>query len=144
MRVRDIIRSKGSEVATASPDDSISDAIRMLSEWRIGALVVSAVEGSVDGILSERDVVRHLHGGHDTMAQRVGELMTTDVVTSGPDDTIADLMEMMTERRIRHLPVVDDDGSLIGIVSIGDVVKGRLAELEDERKHLEDYITSGR
>ena len=144
MRVRDIIRSKGSDVAVASPDDTISDAIRMLSEWRIGALVVSGESGSVDGILSERDVVRHLHGGADTMQQRVGELMTTDVVTCGHDDTIAELMELMTERRIRHLPVLADEGELIGIISIGDVVKARLAELEDERKHLEDYITTGR
>ena len=98
---------------------------------------------SADGVLSERDVVRHLHGGADTMSLRVSELMTSEVVTCGEDDTIANLMELMTERRIRHLPVVADD-KLVGIVSIGDVVKARLAELENERKHLEDYITTGR
>ena len=143
MRVRDIIRSKGTEVAMASPDDSIADAVRLLSEWRVGALVVSRGEGGVDGVISERDVVRHLHGGEDTMARRVGELMTSEVVTCGEDDTIADLMELMTERRIRHLPVVDGE-TLVGIVSIGDVVKARLAELEAERRHLEEYIPSGR
>lgn len=143
MRVRDIIRTKGSDVTTTAPDDSIEEAVRLLSEQRVGALVVSGEEGSVDGILSERDVVRHLHGGADTMRRQVAELMTTDVVTCRQDDTIADLMELMTERRIRHLPVVEED-ELIGIVSIGDVVKARLSELENERKHLEDYITTGR
>jgi CBS domain-containing protein len=143
VRVRDIIGAKGNDVASVSPEDSIEDAVRLLSEWRVGALVVSSEEGSLDGVLSERDVVRHLHGGADTLQRRVGELMTSEVVTCAPDDTIADLMELMTERRIRHLPVVEDE-ALIGIVSIGDVVKARLAELEDERKHLETYITTGR
>ena len=143
MRVRDIIRTKGSDVCTTAPDDLIADAVRLLSEQRVGALVVSSGEGTVDGTLSERDVVRHLHGGADTMQRTVAELMTIDVVTCRQDDTIADLMELMTERRIRHLPVVEEE-ELIGIVSIGDVVKARLSELEDERKHLEDYIITGR
>jgi CBS domain-containing protein len=143
VRVRDIIRSKGNKVAVVSPDDTIENAVRLLSEWRVGALVVSAEEGSVDGILSERDVVRHLHGGSGTLELAVADLMTADVVTCGGNDTVADLMELMTERRIRHLPVIEDD-TMVGIVSIGDVVKARLAELEDERKHLEDYITTGR
>ena len=143
MRVHDIIRAKGDEVATISAGDTVDDAVRMMSEWRVGALVVSDDQSTVDGILSERDIVRHLHGGADTLAKRVGELMTADVVACSTGDTIAELMELMTERRIRHLPVVED-GALAGIVSIGDVVKARLGELEEERRHLESYITSGR
>lgn len=143
MRVREILRSKGSDVATVGPDDTIADAVRTLSEQRVGALVVSSGDGAVDGVISERDVVRHLHGSEDTLDRPVRDLMTVEVVTCGQDDTIAELMGLMTERRIRHLPVIDDE-QLVGIVSIGDVVKARLHELEDERRHLEDYITTGR
>jgi len=144
MRVRDIIRLKGSEVATVAPSERIDAAVRVLSERKVGALVVSSGAGGVDGVLSERDVVRHLHGGENTMSCPVEQLMTAEVVTCSMGDTIAELMELMTERRIRHLPVVDGDGLLVGIISIGDVVKARLGELEDERAHLEQYITSGR
>lgn len=143
MKVSDIVRIKGSEVATLDPSDTVAEAVRKLAELSFGALVVSADGSSLDGILSERDIVRSLDHDPDTLAAPVSALMTTEVVTCSMSDNISDLMELMTGRRIRHLPVVAE-GELAGLVSIGDVVKARLAELEDERRHLEDYITTGR
>ena len=143
MRVADIIRSKGDVVATISPDATIADAVAQLHDVGVGALVVTDDADAVAGIISERDVVRRLHtDGVATLDRHVRDLMTADVVCCGRQDTIADLMALMTERRIRHLPVLDDD-ELVGVVSIGDVVKARVGELEDERHHLEDYITRG-
>jgi len=143
MRVSDILRSKGSDVVTLSPSATVAEAVGRLAELSFGALVVSSDGSTVDGILSERDIVRSLGDDSDTLGLAVSELMTTAVVTCSTTDNIADLMALMTTRRIRHLPVVTD-GEMVGLVSIGDVVKARLAELEDERKHLEDYITTGR
>jgi len=143
MKVSDIVRIKGSEVATLDPSDTVAEAVRKLAELSFGALVVSADGSSLDGILSERDIVRSLNHDPDTLAASVSALMTTEVVTCSMSDNISDLMVLMTGRRIRHLPVVAG-GELAGLVSIGDVVKARLAELEDERRHLEDYITTGR
>jgi len=143
MRVSDILRTKGSEVVTLSPSSTVADAVSRLAELSFGALVVSSDGATVEGILSERDIVRSLDDDSDTLGSAVAELMTVDVITCSTSDNIADLMALMTTRRIRHLPVVTD-GALVGLVSIGDVVKARLAELEDERKHLEDYITTGR
>jgi len=143
MKVSDILRSKGSDVVTLSPSSTIAEAVSRLAELSFGALVVSTDGSTVEGILSERDIVRSLNDDSDTLGSPVSELMTSDVVTCSASDNIADLMSLMTTRRIRHLPVVAD-GVMVGLVSIGDVVKGRLAELEDERKHLEDYITTGR
>jgi len=143
MRVSDILRSKGSDVVTLRPSSTVAEAVSRLAELSFGALVVSTDGSTVQGILSERDIVRSLDDDSDTLGSPVSELMTSDVVTCSASDNIADLMALMTARRIRHLPVVSD-GVMVGLVSIGDVVKGRLAELEDERKHLEDYITTGR
>ncbi len=143
MRVSDIVRSKGSDVATLDPADTVATAVRRLAELSFGALVVSTDGIHVEGILSERDVVRCLDHRPNTLDAPVSELMTVDVVTCEMSDDIADLMALMTEQRIRHLPVMVD-GELAGLVSIGDVVKGRLAELEEERRYLEDYITTGR
>ncbi len=143
MLVSQILRSKGSEVATTRATTTVAEVLATLAEHGVGALVVSADGQSVDGIISERDIVRGLaRSGADCLTQTAGELMTASVVTTGPSATTEELMATMSEGRFRHVPVVDD-GSLVGIVSIGDIVKARVSELETEREQLTDYI-SGR
>lgn len=141
MEVRGILRSKGTEVATIDPDAMITDAIAALAEHGVGALVVSTDGTHVEGILSERDVVRAL-ARDDTgaLGSRVADVCTTTVKTAGLDDSVDELMSVMTSGRFRHLPVVVD-GELAGIVSIGDVVKYRVAELEGLTRDLESYVT---
>jgi CBS domain-containing protein len=141
VNVQSILGSKGNDVATVSQTATLGDAVRMLGERRIGALVVSGDGRAIEGIISERDIVRVAAGDLETMT--VGSVMSTNVVTCAAGDGVDRLMALMTERRIRHLPVVDDHGHLAGIVSIGDVVKARLTELEHENRALADYI-SGR
>jgi CBS domain-containing protein len=145
MLIQRILSAKGGDVLTVPPATSISDAVATLTERRIGALVVSDDGGeTVVGILSERDVVRALaRDGVDVLGRTVAELMTTEVFTCGPDATTEDLMKLMTDQRIRHIPVIVED-RLAGIVSIGDVVKHRLGELEHETQALHDYIATGR
>ncbi len=143
MNVQSIIGSKGADVATVLSGASLGEAVRLLGEWRIGCLVVSTNRTAIDGIISERDVVRALSNGAAALDQTVGSVMSTDVVTCSLDDGIDQLMALMTNRRIRHLPVLDSAGALCGIVSIGDVVKSRLLELESDNQALSDYI-SGR
>ena len=142
MLVSQILKSKGNDVATISPDATIGDVISALAEFRVGALVVSSGDAQIEGIISERDVVRGLaeHSGVSGMA--VSELMTAEVVTCTRESTTEELMSQMTEHRFRHVPVVEDN-KLVGIVSIGDVVNARVRELETEREQLTDYI-SGR
>jgi CBS domain-containing protein len=141
MDVQSILTVKGSAVATIAPDRSLADATASLRDHGVGALVVSTDDAAILGILSERDVVRALaaHGG-STLGRDVASAMSAHVVTCRADDSIDELMASMTERRIRHLPVVDDDGRLAGIISIGDVVKHRLGELESQNQQLFDYI----
>jgi CBS domain-containing protein len=140
MRIRDIVRTKGDAVATVRPDATVRELLAMLAEHNIGAAVVSADERTIAGIASERDVVRHLHARGDALlAMPVSEIMTSDVRTCDLDDHIDELRRTMTEHRIRHLPVLHD-GRLAGIVSIGDVVKSAIDELETEREHLVGYI----
>lgn len=142
MNVQSILGGKGTDVATIAQTASLRDAIGILGERRIGALVVSGDGRVIEGILSERDIVRTAAAGTlDDVS--VGAVMSTNVVTCSAGDGVDRLMSLMTERRIRHLPVVDDNGRLSGIVSIGDVVKARLTELEHENQALADYI-SGR
>jgi CBS domain-containing protein len=142
MNVQSIIGTKGSEVATVTQTANLHEAIRLLGERRIGALVVSGNGRAIEGIISERDVVRAAaSGGAAALDRSVGSVMSTDVVTCSAGDGVDRLMSLMTERRIRHLPVVDGSGSLVGIVSIGDVVKARLNELEGENRALSDYIS---
>lgn len=142
MNVQSILGRKGTDVATISQTASVCDAIRLLGERRIGALVVSGDGRAIEGIISERDIVRVAADGRlDDLA--VGAVMSTQVVTCSTADGVDRLMQLMTERRIRHLPVVDDRGHLAGIISIGDVVKARLTALEHENQALADYI-SGR
>ncbi len=142
MNVQSIIGSKGTEVATIAQTATLHDAVRALGERRIGALVVSGDGRAIEGIVSERDIVRATaRSGGEALDGRVGSIMSTDVVTCSVGDGVDRLMSLMTERRIRHLPVVDAAGHLAGIVSIGDVVKARLAELEQENQALSQYIT---
>jgi CBS domain-containing protein len=140
MKVRMMLSTKGGKVVTARSDTTVETAIRMLKLEGIGALVVSDDGGKILGILSERDVVRALveHGG-DLMTMPVSKLMTRAVKTCAPDANIQEVMSEMTRSRIRHLPVVEN-GKLCGIISIGDVVKNRLEELETETTVLRDYI----
>ena len=140
MKVEAMLAQKGTKVATTRPDATVATAIRMLKLEGIGALVVSGDGTEVSGIISERDVVRGLvTHGEDLLQMHVSELMTSTVKTCGPDANIKDVMLEMTRSRIRHLPVVED-GKLAGIISIGDVVKNRLEELETETSVLRDYI----
>lgn len=142
MHVKLILRDKGAAVQTVRPDATITAAVDLLKTKRIGVLVVSSDGNSVDGIISERDIVNGLadHGAN-LLDQQVGVLMTRDVKTCSPEDSINSVMELMTDRRIRHVPVVQD-GSLAGIISIGDAVKNRLHELEHEAEHLREYISN--
>jgi len=141
MRITDVLRRKGQSVVTITPTQTVRELLAALAKHRVGALVVSSDGASVEGIVSERDVVRRLHtDGDGVLELPVRDIMTTDVRTCEPSVTTDDLMSEMTERRFRHVPVVVD-GRLAGIVSIGDVVKYRLEELQSERDQLTAYIT---
>jgi CBS domain-containing protein len=142
MRISDILRSKGSAVVTVGPDEPVRDLLARLAKHNVGALVVSADGATVAGIVSERDVARGFHADPGLLDAPVSRIMTADVHTRLPDDSIEDLMVLMTEERIRHVPVVGANGVLTGIVSIGDVVKGRIKQLEFEKEQLEGYISS--
>ena len=140
MNVETILKTKGAVVVTIAPSATISEAVALLSRKRIGALVVSTDGREPLGILSERDIVQGLgQRGASLLDAKVDELMTRSVITCAPQDRLADLMALMTERRIRHLPVLDG-GRLAGVVSIGDVVKNRLDEMEWESSSLKTYI----
>ena len=142
MRINDVIRRKGGDVVTVKPDDTVARLLELLAEHRIGALVVSVDGASIEGIVSERDVVRQLHRrGPDILSVTVSQIMTTSVETCDLDADTQDLAQQMTDRRIRHIPVVHE-GRLLGIVSIGDVVKQRLDELQTERDSLVGYLQS--
>jgi CBS domain-containing protein len=144
MHVTNVLAHKGTEVATIGPDVTVADAVAALAEHGVGALVVSGDGRAVEGILSERDVVRALRDrGAELLTLPIREIMTTDVHTCAPGDEIGALARAMTERRFRHVPVVVD-GALAGIVSIGDIVKSRVDELETEHDQLIDYISSAR
>ena len=141
MNVAAILRQKGRAVTTAHPDMTLLDVANKLSAKRIGAIVVVAAGGEVCGIVSERDLIRALAtSGADCLTQPVANTMTKQVVTCQETDTLDELMAMMTARRFRHLPVVMD-GALVGIVSIGDVVKHHVAEVEMEATAMREYIT---
>lgn len=158
MLIEHILHRKGGEVESISADAAVSDAVTRLRERNIGALVVTAggaepstageagEHPALAGILSERDIVRSLAAAPDATAvlrEPVSALMTTDLATCGPAATVDELMRLMTDRRIRHIPVLDE-GRLVGIVSIGDVVKSRIDELQTETETLHEYLSSGR
>ena len=133
----------GKRVETISESATLHELVNALNVHHVGALVVSPDGKKVDGIVSERDVVRAMPGKLDEIAgMRVRDLMTSEVITCSPNSTVAELMTVMTERRIRHIPVVDETGNLISIVSIGDVVKAYISDLQSEQKALNDYLNS--
>jgi len=139
MLIVTVLRAKGDGVVTVPPSATVRELLDTLAQHRIGAVIVSSGAG-IAGIVSERDVVRHLRAGPDLLDQPVARIMTTDVVTCRRETPVEELMTTMTERRIRHVPVIDDHGVIIGIVSIGDLVKSRISELEGERDDLVGYI----
>ena len=139
MRISEVLHTKGADVVTITPDAGVRDLISLLAEHNVGALIVSTDGTTVDGIVSERDVVRHLHHDGTVINNTVGAIMTTSVETCALDTPLDDLMKVMTERRIRHVPVVED-GALVGIVSIGDIVKHRIDQLQFERDQLDSYL----
>lgn len=140
MRISDVLNAKPShDVITVRPDATVREFVALLAEHNVGALIVSTDGSSVDGIASERDVVRRLHTDAAVLDGLVSTIMTAVVETCAPEDTVDDLMKTMTDRRIRHVPVVVD-GQLTGIISIGDVVKHRIGQLEFERDQLDSYV----
>ena len=140
MRIGEILTAKSSQdVVTISPDAGVRELIALMSEHNIGALIVSRDGSTMDGIVSERDVVRHLHSDGTVINNTVSAIMTDVVEICAPDDQLDDVMQTMTERRFRHIPVVAD-GTLVGIISIGDVVKHKIGQLEFERNQLDGYI----
>ncbi len=143
MQVRHILFDKGREIHAITADATLAEAIRILAQRRIGAVVVTGEDGSLVGILSERDVVRALAEGQGAVLNRpLSAFMTRGITTCTEDDTVDDLMELMTLGRFRHIPVLSH-GTLVGIVSIGDVVKTRIAETVREAAILRDYIATG-
>ena len=142
MRIRDVLRSKGAAVVTINPDATVTELLAGLAERNIGAMVVLGPNG-LEGIVSERDVVRQLHPhGARVLAWPVSKIMTSVVSTCTKADTVDAISALMTENRVRHVPVLEN-GKLVGIVSIGDVVKTRIDDLEAKHEQLQSYITRG-
>jgi CBS domain-containing protein len=143
MNMASILKHKGRDCATIKPDQSVHEAVRLMADKRIGALVVVDDAGDIAGIVSERDIVANLANGQaELLAAPVARIMTREVFTCSPSDSTEQLMAQMTRSRIRHLPV-KEEGKLAGIVSIGDVVKWRIAEIESRNAALEEYIATG-
>jgi len=140
MKIREILRKKGHDVVTVGPDHSVIEAVRMLVRHNIGGLVVMEGERPA-GIITERDVLRLTADGPPSLESvQVGSVMTRELITAGPDDDLHELMDVMTERRVRHLPVMEDE-RLVGIVSIGDLVKDIISEQKEIIQQLEQYIS---
>jgi CBS domain-containing protein len=144
MKIRDILRTKGGDIVTVSQSESLLEASRLLGDYGIGVLLVVDADGKPIGILSERDIVREFaRVGPDCAATAVQAVMTEDLIVGLPDDDLSYVMNVMTQQRIRHLPILEDD-QLVGLVSIGDVVKAHVTQTETEIRHLHSYITGGR
>jgi CBS domain-containing protein len=142
MTVRHILSEKGNEVVTLTPDLSVKEAVATLAKHRIGAIVVTNGAGVIRGIISERDIVRRLaEDGPKSLDKKVSEVMTANVKVCAEDHTVNEVMEIMTNGRFRHLPV-ERDGRLIGVISIGDVVKRRIAEVQREAEEIRSYIAT--
>ncbi|MDH4981513.1 CBS domain-containing protein [Hyphomicrobium sp. D-2] len=143
MNIGQVLKAKGRTVATARPDATLLDIITKLTQKRIGAIVIVGDNGDVAGIISERDVVRKLgERGADVLSEPVSKTMTTNVITCQEHTTLDELMEVMTQGRFRHVPVIED-GALVGIVSIGDIVKHHIAEVEMEVTAMRGYFVTG-
>lgn len=141
MNVSDVVGSAGNPVVTTQPRDTIADVVDLLNEYSIGAIVVSRDGAVINGIISERDIVRHLAREQEgTLRLKVEDLMTETVTTCGLGSPIDDVMNTMTAGRFRHAPIVNGDGALCGIISLGDMVKARLDELEAKTIELEEFI----
>jgi len=143
MIISTILADKGTTVVTVAPDHSVKDLLALLSLHKIGAAVVSLDRNTIIGIVSERDIVWALANSDSIMHEPVSKIMTTEIFVAPLDAKIDELMNVMTSQRIRHIPITSDSGELMGIVSIGDLVKARLNELESERAALMGYITRG-
>ncbi|WP_018698089.1 CBS domain-containing protein [Amorphus coralli] len=142
MSVASILADKGRDIVTATGDETVADICRVLTEHRIGAILITGSDGRIDGILSERDIVKACAAhGPDALKSKAAELMTRDVITVTPDDAIGTVMERMTSGRFRHMPVLKD-GAVIGVISIGDVVKHRIAQAEREAEEMRSYIAT--
>lgn len=140
MKLEDVIRSKGNSVVTIAPTASVTELVSLMADNNIGAVVVSSDGATIEGIVSERDVVRGLaQRGAQAVDATVGDLMTADVIVGTPEDRIEETAHTMTVKRVRHVPI-KVDGKLAAIVSIGDVVKYRIDQLTDERNHLLEYL----
>ena len=143
MNVEHILASKGRDVKTIKPDASVEEALRRLRAERIGSLVVSETGTDLVGIISDRDILDAIADrGTEMLRAQASSVMTAKVFTCSRDDRVSAIMALMTNRRIRHVPVVDQDGRLCGMISIGDVVKQRLDEIESEAEALREYVTS--
>ena len=140
MRIYELLRNKGFDVITVRPGTPVTEVISLLREYNLGAVVVSVDGRQVSGIVTERDIVRRLADNTEFLTGPVSDIMTAEVHTCKAADSVQSLMATMTDRRIRHLPVVDDRSRLAGIVSIGDVVKSHITQLEFERDQLEGYV----
>ncbi|MEM8800086.1 MAG: CBS domain-containing protein [Pseudomonadota bacterium] len=142
MRIARILDDKGGDIVSIAPDITVVEASKTLTEKRIGALLVTDPNGNISGVVSERDIVRTIaKRGREILDQPVSAIMTADVVTCSPQNTVVEAMGMMTRRRIRHLPVMNG-GKLVGMVSIGDLVKYRIQETEFEAEALKEYIAA--
>ena len=142
VRIRDILQTKGTDVIVIGPDASVRELVALLKEHNLGTVIVSTDGTTMDGIVSERDVVRRMVTDAEVLNTSVAEVMTQVVHTCHPQDSVESLMSTMTDHRIRHLPVLDDDDRLCGIVSIGDVVKSTIVQLQFERDRLQEYVTT--
>jgi len=143
MNAQAILQSKGHDVVTISPNDTIQDAAKTLDKRRIGAAVVTQEDGALCGVLSERDVARHVaREGADALQKSVSDYMSRNVITAKLDDTLDTLLACMTDRHVRHLPIMDR-GKLVGVISIGDVVKRKIMETEAEAEAMKAYIGAG-
>jgi CBS domain-containing protein len=142
MKVEDILKDKGPRVVTLTTESTVAQAAKVMIQERIGGVVVCDAEGKLRGVLSERDIVQGLNDyGEKVLPMKIGDLLGKHTVTVGPGDSLLKVMALMTDRRVRHLPIVDEEGHLSGIVSIGDAVKSRIEEIEAEAKTLWEYIT---
>ncbi|KAB2808942.1 CBS domain-containing protein [Pimelobacter simplex] len=141
MRIADILQSKSlRDVVTIRPDAGVRELLATLAEHNIGAVVVSSDGTTLEGIVSERDVVRHLHSDGTVINNVVSAIMTAEVRTCSSDDDLDEVMQVMTDGRFRHIPVASDDGAVVGIVSIGDMVKHKIDQLQFERDQLDNYV----
>ena len=142
MTVKSILAEKGTEVLTIGKDTTVNDAVSLLAKHRIGALVVADTGGTIRGIISERDIIRHIaEDGVEALNQKVATVMTANVKVCTESHTVNDVMEIMTRGRFRHMPV-ERDGKLIGVISIGDVVKRKIHEAEREAEEIKQYIAT--